>query len=199
VIAVLDYGIGNLGSVLKAFRHVGAEAALVTRPDAARSADALVVPGDGAFGAAMDEIQRRGFGDLLREAASAGRPVLGICIGMQILFEESSEHGRHRGLGLLPGHVKRLETTLPVPHMGWNRLEVERRPKLLEGIPDDAHFYFVHSYFVVPEDASVIATRTDHGGRFVSMIARDNMFATQFHPEKSQRVGLKLLDNFAKL
>ena len=195
MIAVLDYGIGNLGSVLKAFRHVGAEAALVESPSAARDADALVVPGDGAFGAAMDEIERRGFGDLLRDAAADGRPVLGICIGMQILFEESSEHGRHRGLGLLPGQVTRIETTLPVPHMGWNRLRQARPHPLFAGVADGAHVYFVHSY-KCDADPSVLLATTEYDGEVAAIVGRGSVLGVQFHPEKSQTVGLRLLRNY---
>jgi len=198
LIAVLDYGIGNLGSVLKAFRHVGAEAALVESPSAARDADALVVPGDGAFGAAMDEIERRGFGDLLRDAAADGRPVLGICIGMQILFEESSEHGRHRGLGLLPGQVTRIETTLPVPHMGWNRLRQARPHPLFAGVADDAHVYFVHSY-KCDADPSVLLATTEYDGEVAAIVGRGSVLGVQFHPEKSQAVGLELIRNYVAL
>ena len=198
MIAVLDYGIGNLGSVLKAFRHVGATAALVGSPQAARDADALVVPGDGAFGAAMDEIERRGFGDLLRGAAAEGRPVLGICIGMQILFEESSEHGRHAGLGLLPGRVTRIETGLPVPHMGWNRLRQVRPHPLFADVPDQAHVYFVHSY-KCEADPSVLLATTDYDGAVAAIVGQGSVLGVQFHPEKSQSVGLVLIRNYVAL
>jgi glutamine amidotransferase len=198
VIAVLDYGIGNLGSVLKAFRHLGAEAALVDAPQGARGAEALVVPGDGAFGAAMDEIERRGFGDLLRGAAAEGRPILGICIGMQILFEESSEHGRHAGLGLLPGRVKRIETELPVPHMGWNRLRRTGPHPLLRGVADGSHVYFVHSY-ECEADPSVVLATTDYDGEIAAIVGRGSVLGVQFHPEKSQDVGLALIRNYVAL
>jgi glutamine amidotransferase len=198
VIAVLDYGIGNLGSVLKAFRHVGAEARLVETPPDARDAEALVVPGDGAFGAAMQEIEGRGFGDLLRDAAAHGRPVLGICIGMQILFEESSEHGRHRGLGLLPGRVTRIETSLPVPHMGWNRLRQRRAHPLFDGVADGAHVYFVHSYRC-EADPSVLLATTDYDGEVAAIVGRGSVLGVQFHPEKSQAVGLALIRNYVAL
>ena len=195
MIAVLDYGIGNLGSVLKAFRQVGAEATLAPTPEAARDADVLVVPGDGAFGAAMEEIERRGFADLLRAAAADGRPVLGICIGMQILFEESSEHGRHVGLGLLPGRVTRIETALPVPHMGWNRLRQVRAHPLFDDVPEGAHVYFVHSY-KCEADPSVLLATTDYDGEVAAIVGRGSVLGVQFHPEKSQSVGLALIRNY---
>jgi glutamine amidotransferase len=197
-IAVVDYGLGNLASVLKAFRHVGAPAELTGDAAVLRRAEALVLPGDGAFGATMDEIRVRGFERLIAEAVAEGRWVLGICIGMQVLFEESEEHGRHRGLGLLPGTARRLDTGLPVPHMGWNRLRFARPHPLLEGIAPGAHFYFVHSYYCDAAPADVVAT-TDHGRDFAAVVARDNVLGVQCHPEKSQDAGLRLIGNFAAL
>lgn len=196
MIAVLDYGIGNLGSVLNAFRRVGAEAVLATTPEAARDARVLVVPGDGAFAATMHEIETRGFGALVRAAAAAGREVLGICIGMQILFEESEEHGLHRGLGLLPGRVRRLETALPVPHMGWNRLRRHREHALFDGVPDGAHVYFVHSYRCEPAERGDLLASTDYDGEVAAVVGRGSVLGVQFHPEKSQTVGLRLLANY---
>ena len=197
-IAVVDYGLGNLGSVLKAFRHVGVPAELTADPAVLRRADALVLPGDAAFGAAMGEIRGRGLDGLIGEAAAEGRWVLGICIGMQVLFEESEEHGRHRGLGLLAGRVRRLPAGLPVPHMGWNRLRWPRPHPLLEGIEQGRHVYFVHSYFcdAAPE---VVAATTDYGRDFPAIVARDNVLGVQFHPEKSQAPGLRLIENFVRL
>jgi imidazole glycerol-phosphate synthase subunit HisH len=197
-IAIVDYGLGNLGSVLKAFRHVGAAAALTADPAALRTADALVLPGDGAFGAAIGEVRARGLEAPILEAAADGRPVLGICVGMQLLFEESEEHGRHRGLGLLPGRVRRLDAGLPVPHMGWNRLRWARPHPLLDGIAPGAHVYFVHSYFCDGDPADVVAT-TDHGRDFAAIVARGNVLGVQFHPEKSQAPGLRLIASFAGL
>jgi glutamine amidotransferase len=196
VIAVLDYGIGNLGSVLNAFRRVGAEASLATTPAEAKEARVLVVPGDGAFAATMHEIESRGFGDLVRRAAEDGREVLGICIGMQILFEESEEHGRHRGLGLLRGRVRRIETALPVPHMGWNRLRQRRPHPLFDGVADGAHVYFVHSYRCEPADAADLVASTDYDGDVAAVVGRGSVLGVQFHPEKSQAVGLRLLRNY---
>jgi glutamine amidotransferase len=197
-IAVVDYGGANLGSVLKAFRHVGAPAALSADPAVLRGADVLVVPGDGAFGATMDEIRQRGLDGVIRDAAAEGRWVLGICIGMQVLFEESEEHGRHRGLALLPGRVRRLETGLPVPHMGWNRLRWPRPHPLMEGIEQGSHVYFMHSYFCDAGPDAVVAT-TDYGEDFAAIVGRDNVLGVQFHPEKSHTTGLRLIENFVRL
>jgi imidazole glycerol-phosphate synthase subunit HisH len=159
-IAVVDYGIGNLGSVMKAFRHLDSPAVLTGDVGELRRADVLVLPGDGAFASTMEEIERRRLVPVLREAALQGRTLLGICIGMQLLFEESEEHGRHRGLGLLPGRVRRLEGGLPIPHMGWNQLHPTRPHPMLEGVADGAHVYFVHSYWCdAPPD--VVLAETD--------------------------------------
>jgi glutamine amidotransferase len=198
VIAIADYGIGNLGSVTKAFRHAGAEVQLTGEADALRRADALVLPGDGAFGAAMSEIERRGLVPVLRESVRAEKPLLGICIGMQLLFEESEEHGRHAGLGLLPGRVRRFEGELPVPHMGWNRLRARRPHPLLEGVPEGAHVYFVHSYYCdAPED--VVLAWSDYGHDFAAVVGRGPVLGVQFHPEKSQEIGLRMVASFVRL
>lgn len=196
-IAVVDYGIGNLGSVLKAFRYVGTPAVLTSDPAVLRRADALVLPGDGAFGATMDEIGRRGLLEPLRLAAAEGRTLLGICIGMQVLFEESEEHGRHRGLGLLPGRVRRLDVPLPVPHMGWNRLHARTAHPLLEGIAEGAHVYFVHSYYC-DAPADVVVASTDYGRDVAAVVGRGHVLGVQFHPEKSQEVGLRMVANFVR-
>jgi glutamine amidotransferase len=197
-IAIVDYGIGNLGSAAKAFRHVGAEVILTGDPAILREADTLVLPGDGAFGAAMDELGRRGLLSVLQEAHERGRTLLGICVGMQLLFEESEEHGRHRGLALLPGRVRRLNGALPVPHMGWNRLRRRLPHPLLEGIADGAHVYFVHSYYCDAADDLVIAS-TDYGSDFAAVVGRGTVLGVQFHPEKSQAVGLRMIENFVRL
>ena len=196
-IAVVDYGIGNLGSVMKAFRHLDAPAVLTGDPAELRRADVLVLPGDGAFAATMEEIERRRLVPVLREAVEEGRTLLGICIGMQLLFEESEEHGRHRGLGLLPGRVRRLEGGLPVPHMGWNQLHPTRPHPMLEGVADGAHVYFVHSYWC-DAPAEVVLAETDYGRRFPAIVGRGNVLGVQFHPEKSQAVGLRLMANFVR-
>ena len=197
MIAIVDYGIGNLGSVIKGFRHAGAEALLTGDHERLREADALVLPGDGAFGATMDEIRKRGLVPLLLEAAANGTPILGICIGMQVLFEESEEHGRHRGLGLLPGRVRRFQGPLPVPHMGWNRLLRRRPHPLLDGFEDGGHVYFVHSFFCDAPDDVVIAT-AEYGRHFAAIAGRDNVIGVQFHPEKSQAVGLGMVKSFVR-
>jgi glutamine amidotransferase len=198
VIAIVDYGIGNLGSVTKAFRRFGAECRLVSDPAALLAADALVLPGDGAFGATMQEIRERGQREPLLQAARAGTPLLGICIGMQVLFEESSEHGRHAGLGLLPGRVRRLETELPVPHMGWNALRKRQPHSLFSGIADGAYVYFVHSYYCdAPADVTLAVT--DYGREFAAVVGRGNVMGMQFHPEKSQEIGLRMIEGFVGL
>jgi glutamine amidotransferase len=196
-IAVVDYGIGNLGSVMKALRHLDAPALLTGDVEALRRADVLILPGDGAFASTMEEIERRRLVPVLREAVDEGRTVLGICIGMQLLFEESEEHGRHQGLGLLPGRVRRIEGDLPVPHMGWNQLHPTRPHPMLEGIADGEHVYFVHSYWC---DAApdVVLAETDYGRRFPAIVGRGNVLGVQFHPEKSQEVGLRLMANFVR-
>jgi glutamine amidotransferase len=201
-IAIIDYGMGNLRSVQKGFARVGV-AAEVTR-DAARIAAApgVVLPGVGAFGACMDNLRALGLLDTVRRAATDGRPFLGICLGMQVLFEESEEFGPVSGLGVFPGRCVRFraaDPTLRVPHMGWNQIHARQSLPQLAGIGDGAAVYFVHSYHVVPGDPALIATTTDYGGEFVSAIACGHLFACQFHPEKSQRVGLRLLANFGAL
>ena len=198
MIAIVDYGIGNLGSVAKAFRHLGAETVLSGDPGLLDEAEALVLPGDGAFGATVEEIRRRGLVPVIEEAARTGKPVLGICIGMQVLFEESEEHGRHLGLGLLPGRVRRFDGELAVPHMGWNRLAQRRGHPLLDGVAEGAHVYFVHSYFCDAPDEVVIAS-SDYGRDFPAVVGRGSVLGVQFHPEKSQAVGLRMVENFVRL
>jgi glutamine amidotransferase len=197
VIAVVDYGIGNLGSVTKGFRRAGAEVELTGDPERLRRAAALVLPGDGAFGAAMAEIEGRGLLPVLREAVEKGTPLFGICIGMQLLFEESEEHGRHRGLGVLPGRVRRFDDGLPVPHMGWNTLAARREHPVMEGVEDGAHVYFVHSYYCDAAQDVVIA-ESDYGRAFPAIVGRGSVLGMQFHPEKSQAVGLRLAANFVR-
>jgi len=201
MIAIIDYGMGNLRSVQKGFERVGHAAVVTNDPAELARADKVVLPGVGAFEDAIAELRRRDLVKPVLDAIASDKPFLGICLGLQLLFEVSHENGHHEGLGVLPGEVRRFE--LPdeyaVPHMGWNQLLMPRRPPLLEGLAEGTYVYFVHSYYVVPSDPSVIATETDYGGRFCSMIWRKNLFATQFHPEKSQSDGLRILKNFAEL
>ena len=200
-IAIVDYGMGNLRSVQKGLERVGF-AAEVTR-DAQRidAAAGVVLPGVGAFGACMDNLRRYGLVDIVRAVVARGTPFLGICLGMQLLFEESEEFGPVPGLGIFPGRVVRFTDTpnLKVPHMGWNQSRKRQDVPHLRGVDEGAFVYFVHSYYVVPADASLVATSTEYGIEFASAIARDNVFATQYHPEKSQAIGLKILRNFGRI
>ena len=201
MISIIDYGMGNLRSVQKAFEKLGIAAEIVTRPDQVRAAKKLVLPGVGAFRDAMRELQKLELVEPLRQFIHTDRPFLGICLGLQLLFDVSYEDGEWSGLGVLPGEVVRFPSrpNLKVPHMGWNTLEHIGTSRLLSGLPSDASVYFVHSYYVIPRDNSIQATCTEYGPRFTSMVERGNLFATQFHPEKSQKVGLKMLSNFAAL
>jgi glutamine amidotransferase len=196
-IAVVDSGSGNLRSVEKALVAAGGEPVVTADPDRVRAADRVVVPGQGAFADCMRNLAARGLDAAIRESIRAGRPYLGICLGLQVLFEDSEEHGPVAGLGILPGHVVRLRPqALKVPHIGWNQVAARRPEPLMAGIPEQGSFYFVHSYVAVPADPSLIALACDYGGPFAAAVRRDNLFACQFHPEKSQRHGLRLLANF---
>jgi glutamine amidotransferase len=201
MIAIIDYGMGNLRSVQKGFERVGHEAIVTDDPAQVQRASKVVLPGVGAFEDAIAELRRRNLVQPVLEAIHSGRPFLGICLGLQLLFDVSYEHGCHEGLGVFKGEVVRfqLPDDYSVPHMGWNQLAIRRRAPILEGIADAAYFYFVHSYYVVPADPGIIATETDYPNPFCSMIWRDNVFATQFHPEKSQADGLRFLQNFGAL
>lgn len=201
MIRIVDYGMGNLRSVQKAFAKLDVEAEFCTDADAIAAADKLVLPGVGAFRDSIGELRTRELVEPIRDHIAAGKPFLGICLGLQLLFDVSHEDGEWEGLGVTSGEVVRFEDQpdLKIPHIGWNQLDIVQRNPLLKDIPDDTFFYFVHSYYVVPTDESIIAGTTDHGTQFTAMIARDNLFATQFHPEKSQRFGLQLLKNFSQL
>ncbi|MHC4440996.1 MAG: imidazole glycerol phosphate synthase subunit HisH [Planctomycetota bacterium] len=206
MIAVVDYGMGNLRSVQKGFERVGASAEIVTSPEAIVGADKIVLPGVGAFRDAIGHLRERGLIESLMEAIGSGRPFLGICLGLQLLFEVSYEDGEYEGLGIIPGRVVRFDFSndpaaagLKVPHMGWNQLYWDKPCPLLEGLASGQHFYFVHSYYVAPVDPQVTCGRCNYGHDFTAMIQRENLFATQFHPEKSQAAGLKILQNFAAL
>ena len=201
MIAIIDYGMGNLRSVQKGLEQVGHAATITSDPHELARADRVVLPGVGAFGDAMSELHSRGLVDPIRAVIAAGKPFLGICLGLQLLFETGYEDGEHVGLGILPGVVRRFELPhdFKVPHMGWNQLIMRRPAPIFAGLNDGVHMYFVHSYYVVPSDPAVIATETDYGGLFVSSIWLDNIYATQIHPEKSQADGLRVLKNFAEL
>lgn len=198
--------MGNLHSVHKALLHVGAQAEIITTPEAIAAADKIVLPGVGAFADAIATLREKGLVEPITEVIERGKWFLGICLGLQLLFDVSHEDGEHAGMGIIPGHVKRFDFSarsdtekLKIPHMGWNSLQWQRDVPLCQGLEQGAYVYFVHSYYVVPQDDAVVATRTEHGIDFVSSIWRDNVMATQFHPEKSQRVGLDMLRNFTAL
>ncbi len=195
MIAIADYGMGNRRSVEKALAHVGAESVITADHDAIRAADAVILPGVGAFPEAMRNLRRTGLGDVLRELT---QPLLGICLGMQLLFESSTEHEGAEGLGILPGAVTRLQAPR-LPHIGWNLVGFERPSRLAEGLPDAAAFYHVHSFGCRPADPSDVVGVSEYGERFVSVVERGNVMAVQFHPEKSSRDGLRMLGNFARL
>lgn len=197
-VAVLDYGAGNLASVVRALETVGATVRVAARADEAVSAERLVLPGVGAFGDAMQEIRDRGFDRLVQAAVAEGKPFLGICVGFQVLFEEGLEFGRHRGLGLFAGRVERFSDAVVVPHVGWNQVELARGP-LARDLPADPYFYFVHSYRAQGTEPADVAGWCEYEGRFPAMVARAGVWGVQFHPEKSQRAGLKLLANFMAL
>jgi imidazole glycerol-phosphate synthase subunit HisH len=200
LITIVDYGMGNLRSVQKAFERVGYEAKISNRPEDIDAAEKLVLPGVGNFGDGVRALHERDFVDPLKRRVRGNKPFLGICLGLQMLFTKGYEDGEQAGLDLFPGIVRRFGPNLGVkiPHMGWNDLRVMRRPPILQGFPEDGSVYFVHSYFVVPENQDIVACETVHGESFVSMIWQDNIFATQFHPEKSQGVGLEILRRFAE-
>jgi glutamine amidotransferase len=198
VIAIVDYGMGNRRSVEKAFEHVGAQPALTGDHDRIRSADGIVVPGVGAFPEAMRRLRASGLADLVIERAEAGVPVLGLCLGMQLLFDSSEEHEGATGLGLLPGRVRQLKAPR-VPHIGWNLVAFERDAKLVEGLGDAAAFYHVHSLVCEPEDETAVVGRGEYGERFVSIVEQGNVMGCQFHPEKSSLDGLALLRNFTRV
>jgi imidazole glycerol-phosphate synthase subunit HisH len=199
MIAIIDYGMGNLRSVSKAFERLGYEVTVTREPRVIADATHAVLPGVGAFPDCMRNLEQMGLIDPIRRALSSGKPFLGICLGLQLLFTESEEFGLHKGLGWIRGRVVRFKNDgLKVPHMGWNALRIQKSVPALQDIPSDAMVYFVHSYYVVPEVSSLIATTTEYGTPFASSIADGNLFACQFHPEKSQAIGLRILRNFAQ-
>jgi len=208
VIAVIDYGMGNLRSVQKALEHVGAKVIVTNDPKLIISADSVVLPGVGAFKDCMANLTQLKLVDPIRKFIDGGKPFLGICLGLQVLFEESEEYGPVAGLGILPGKVLKFTSEssetkggppIKIPHIGWNNIEVKKKVPLFDKLGTESYFYFVHSYYVVPEDQSMVATVTNYGVEFVSGIQYRNIYAFQFHPEKSQTVGLSLLERFSNL
>lgn len=196
MIAIVDYGMGNLRSVEKGFLKVGVDARVVSDSKAVDDAKAIVLPGVGAFRDCMRNLKEMSLTESVVRSIQKGKPYLGICLGLQVLFTESEEFGVHNGFDILKGKVVRFRSKLKIPHMGWNNVKILKRPPIFDGIPDRSFFYFVHSFYVVPEDVNIIATTTEYGINFTSMVWKENIFATQFHPEKSQEVGLKILKNF---
>ncbi len=214
MIAVIDYGMGNLRSVQKALQVVGAKAKVTSDPKDLKRCEKLVFPGVGAFGEAMKELKRLKLVSVIKEAVEEGKPFLGLCLGLQLLFEKSEEAPGVKGLCVLKGEVRRfsfkrstvygLRSTVKVPHMGWNSIDYrpkteDRRQKILKSVPNGAYMYFVHSYYVKPKDKDIILTTTDYGIEFVSGICKDSIYGFQFHPEKSQELGLRILRNFVRL
>ncbi len=199
-IVIIDYGMGNLRNVQRGFEKIGLEARVTRNKKEIQRASAIVLPGVGAFKDCMINLEKYGLVEHLLQSIQKGKPYLGICLGLQILFSESEEFGSHKGLDLIRGRVVKFKPgpELKVPHMGWNTVEIEKEVPPLQGIVSGDFFYFVHSYYVTPEEAQWVSTWTDYGGPFVSSICKENLFATQFHPEKSQYKGLKILENFVK-
>jgi len=199
MIAILDYGVGNLRSVEKAFSAAGAQAVVSDDDRVLREAEGLVLPGVGAFAACMTALKSRGFDELIRERVSQGTPLLGVCVGMQMLFEASEEFGPTPGLGLIAGQVRRFASTELVPQVGWNQVHTSAEHELLDGIEDQTFFYFVHSYYCDPVDRSVIVGETNYSLNYASVVANKHIAGVQFHPEKSQSGGLRLLANFSRI
>ncbi len=202
MIAIIDYGMGNLRSVQKALEAVGADAVVSSQPQTILDADSVVLPGVGAFKDCMDNLDRLGLIEVVHKSIQSGKPFLGICLGLQLLFEQSIEFGTVEGLGILPGKVVRFHFDDPsqkVPHMGWNTLTINKPSPLFASTDEHPYYYFVHSYYVVPADRSMVATTTEYGVEFVSGIQHENIHAFQFHPEKSQKQGLAMLEKFARL
>jgi glutamine amidotransferase len=199
MITIIDYGAGNLRSVVNAISRLGYEARVTTSPAEVLKARAVILPGVGAAADTMANLRQQGLDEPIRQFVAGGKPFLGVCIGMQVLLSDTEEGGNHQCLGIIPGRVRKFAPGLKVPHMGWNQLKQKKAHPIFEGIADGANFYFVHSYYVEPEDKGLVAGETEYGVAFCSVIAKDNLIATQFHPEKSGEVGLKIYDNFIRM
>lgn len=198
MIVVIDYGLGNIKSVSCALQKIGADVIISSKPGDLQKAKGVVLPGVGAFKKAMENIERLGLLEPLKEYLNSSRPYLGICLGMQLLFQESYEHGKTRGFGVIEGVVKRFSPEVKIPHMGWNQVRVTSGAEMFEGIENDSYYYFDHSYYAVPERNEYISGTTEYGISFTSAIQVGNMWGVQFHPEKSSTIGVKLLSNFVK-
>lgn len=204
MIAIVDYGMGNIKSVQKGFIKIGSEAVVTSDPEVIANSKGIVLPGVGAFKDCMKNLDDLRLLDLIKKEIHKGKPYLGICLGLQILFTESEEFGICKGLDIFKGRVVRFRFDknihgLKIPHMGWNTVKLLKRPPIFEDISDESYFYFVHSYYVVPEDKEIVSGITEYGVNFVSLIWKDNVFATQFHPEKSQELGLRILKGFSRI
>lgn len=201
MIAIIDYGAGNLHSVKNALDFLGAESCITKDSDVILNADKVILPGVGAFADAMNNLRKNGLEETVKNAAQSGKPFLGICLGLQLLFEKSEESPNALGLGILKGQSVKIpkKDGLKIPHMGWNSLEIPKKSKILKNIGDEPFVYFVHSYYILPDDESVVSAYTDYGTRLGIAIERDNMFALQFHPEKSGKIGMQILKNFIEL
>jgi glutamine amidotransferase len=199
MITNIDYRMNNLRSLENTLRRLGHETLVTSDPDAVMAAERLILPGVGAFGDAMKHLNELGLSDAIIRRVEDGTPILGVCLGMQLLFDDSEEFGSHRGLGLLPGSIVRLASSVHVPHMGWNQLHLRRADALVDGVRKESFVYFVHSYIAAPEDGSIIVAETDYGFAFPAIVGSGNVRATQFHPEKSQHIGERILENFVRL
>lgn len=199
MIVIVDYGMGNLRSVQKAFEKIGGNVIVSDSFDTIRRAGKIVLPGVGAFEQGINELKKRNLYELIIDSIKDGKPYLGLCLGMQFLFDCSMESkNKTGGFGIIPGVVKKFSSDVKVPHMGWNQVHFAKDCSYFSGIPNGSYFYFVHSYYVVPEDTSVVSSFTDYDGKFASSVFKNNIFATQFHPEKSQKIGLKIIENFSR-
>ena len=199
MIAIIDYGMGNLRSVEKAFQFLGFTARIVDNPAETTNASHLVLPGDAAFGDAMRNLNNGGWVECIEQGVQSGKPFLGICVGLQLMFEESEEMGTHKGLGLLPGKCTRFPAGERIPQIGWNQIDIQRETPLLDGVPTGSFFYFVHSYYVTTENTDERLATTDYGLDYTSIAGRDGLYGVQFHPEKSQDRGIRILKNFAQM
>ena len=203
MIAIIDYGVGNLFSLERSFESIGAEVAVTADPEVICEAEKIVLPGVGAFGDARRKLAQTGMDKLILQEAKKGKPVMGICLGMQLLFEKSYEYGEHEGLGLIKGVVKPIKDAVTpeykIPHIGWNNLDIKNKDGLFKGIDGSPYVYFVHSYYLDAKDKGIVTSQTNYGTIIDASVQKGNVFATQFHPEKSGEVGLKMLKNFADI